>query len=86
MVRSAGRSVSAGCCEFSTNIKVRNCGYVLMMCSILMAYLLAMAVIMELIKNKAQREYYMSTLLSLKVPLFLYCIKKYRMENKIKVR
>ena len=45
-----------------------------------------MAVIMELIKNKAQREYYMSTLLSLKVPLFLYCIKKYRMENKIKVR
>ena len=35
-----------------------------------MAYLLAMAVIMELIKNKAQREYYMSTLLSLKVPLF----------------
>ena len=44
---------------------------VLIMCTILMAYLLAMAVIVELIKNKAQRVYYMSTLVSLKVAFFL---------------
>ena len=44
---------------------------VLIMCTILMAYLLAMAVIVEFIKNKAQREYYMSTLISLKVAFFL---------------
>ena len=48
---------------------------VLIMCTILMAYLLAMAVIVELIKNKAQREYYMSTLVSLKVAFLLSCIK-----------
>ena len=36
-----------------------------------MAYLLVMAVIVVLIKNKAQREYYMSTLVSLKVAFFL---------------
>ena len=40
-----------------------------------MAYLLVMAVIVELIKNKAQREYYMFTLVSLKVVFFLSCIK-----------
>ena len=58
---------------------------VLIMCIILMAYLLVMAVIVVLIKNKAQREYYKSTLVSLKVPSFLSCIKQ-RRENKIKVR
>ena len=48
---------------------------VLIMCIVLMAYLLVMAVIVALIKNKAQREYYMSTLVSLKVAFFLSCIK-----------
>ena len=40
-----------------------------------MAYLLVMVVIVVLIKNKAQRENYMSTLVSLKVAFFLSCIK-----------
>ena len=48
---------------------------VLIMCTILMAYVLVMAVIVVLIKNKAQKEYYMSTLVSLKVAFFLSCIK-----------
>ena len=48
---------------------------VLIMCTILMAYLLVMAVIVVLIKNKAQREYYMSTLVSFKVAFFLSCVK-----------
>ena len=49
---------------------------VLIMCTILMVYLLiVMAVIVEPIKNKAQREYYMSTLVSLKLAFFLSCIK-----------
>ena len=48
---------------------------VLIMCSILMAYLLVIAFIVVQIKNKAQREYYMSTLVSLKVAFLLSCIK-----------
>ena len=36
-----------------------------------MAYLLVIAFIVVQIKNKAQREYYMSTLVSLKVACFL---------------
>ena len=58
------------------------------MCTILMVYLLIVLVfIAVLIKNKAQREYYMYTLVSLKVAFFLSCIKNIqRMENKIKVR
>ena len=37
-----------------------------------MAYLLVMAVIVVMIKSKAQREYYMSTLVLLKVAFFLF--------------
>ena len=44
---------------------------VLIMCTILMVCLFVMAVFVVLIKNKAQREYYMSTLVSLKVAFFL---------------
>ena len=54
------------------------------MCTILMAYLLVMAFIVELIKNKAQREYYMSTLVSLKVAFFLSCIKNTGWRTKLR--
>ena len=76
MVRSAGRCVSTGLqvvVNFQQTSKREI--VVLIMCSILMAYLLVMAVIVVLIKNRAQREYYMSTLVSLKVVFFLSFIK-----------
>ena len=57
---------------------------VLIMCIVLMAYLLVMAVIVVLIKNKAQREYYMSTLVSLKVAFFLSCIKNTGWRTKLR--
>ena len=57
---------------------------VLIMCIVLMAYVLAMAVIVVLIKNKAQREYYMSTLVSLKVAFFLSCIKNTGWRTKLR--
>ena len=57
---------------------------VLIMCIVLMAYVLAMAVIVVLIKNKAQREYYMSTLVSLKVAFFLSCIKNKGWRTKLR--
>ena len=55
------------------------------MCTILMAYPLVMAVIIvELIKNKAQREYYMFTLVLLKVPFSLSCIKNKGWRTKLR--
>ena len=54
------------------------------MCIVFMAYLLVMAVIVVLIKNKAQREYYMSTLVSLKVAFFLSCIKNTGWRTKLR--
>ena len=57
---------------------------VLIMCSILTAYLLVMAVIVVLIKNKESITcplYFHSKWLS-----FFLVLKKYRMESKIKVR
>ena len=54
------------------------------MCIVLMAYLLVMAVIVVLIKNKAQREYYMSTLVSLRVAFFLSCITNEGWRTKLK--
>ena len=55
------------------------------MCIVLMAYLLVMAVIVVQIKNKAQREYYMSTLVSLKVAFFLSCIKNTGWRTKLRL-
>ena len=43
-----------------------------------------MAVIVVLIKNKAQREYYMSTLVSLRVAFFLSCITNEGWRTKLK--
>ena len=61
------------------------CYYVVIMCSILMAYLLVMAVIVVLIKNKAQREYYVFTLVSLNVAFFfLSCIKNTEWRTKLR--
>ena len=57
---------------------------VLIMCTILLAYLLATAVIAVLIKNKAQSEYCMSTLVSLKVAFFLSCIKNKGWRTKLR--
>ena len=57
---------------------------VLIMCIVLMAHLLVMAVIVVLIKNKAQREYYISTLVSLKVAFFLSCIKNTGWRTKLR--
>ena len=58
---------------------------VLIMCSIVMAYLLAMAVNVELIKNKAQRDYYVFTLVSLKgVAFFLSCIENKGWRTKLR--
>ena len=50
-----------------------------------MAYLLAMAVNVELIKNKAQRDYYVFTLVSLKgVAFFLSCIENKGWRTKLR--
>ena len=50
-----------------------------------MAYLLVIAFIVVQIKNKAQREYYMSTLVSLKVAFFLSCIKNTGLRTKLRL-
>ena len=58
---------------------------VLIMCTILMVYLLiVMAVIVVLIKNKAQKEYYVSTLVSLKMAFFLSCTKNKGWRTKLR--
>ena len=43
-----------------------------------------MAVIVVLIENKAQREYYISTLVSLRVAFFLSCIKNEGWRTKLR--
>ena len=55
------------------------------MCTILMAYQLVMAFNVELIKNKAQSEYYVFTLVSLKgVAFFLSCIENKGWRTKLR--
>ena len=49
-----------------------------------MAFLLVMVVIVVVIKNKAQREYYMSTLVSLRVAFFLSCIENKGWRTKLR--
>ena len=76
---------SARCCEFSTNIKVRNCG--LTHC---VYYLNGIPTCYgrycgtDLKKKKAQREYYMSTLVLLKVAFFLSRIKNKGWRTKLR--